>query len=267
MSLSLAEQTIEDLETLRTKCPLVHNITNYVVMNNTANALLAIGASPIMAHAIEEVEEMVSICSATVINIGTLSEPWIQSMQKAVSKAVSLKKPWILDPVGAGASKLRNDAILRLLQSGAPNIIRGNASEILSTLSSSGKTKGVDSTDSSDSAVEIGVSLAKVTGGVVVISGATDYILDTQRRSKVKNGDVLMTKVTGLGCTATALCGAFTAIQPDTFRAARSAMAVMGLAGEMAREKTKSPGSFQTAFIDSLFELDAEFITKRLNAE
>lgn len=267
MSQSIIQNTIEDLESLRSKSPLVHNITNYVVMNNTANALLAIGASPIMAHAIEEVEEMVTICSATVINIGTLSEPWIQSMEKAAAKAVSLNKPLVLDPVGAGASNLRNMAIRRILGAGSPSIVRGNASEILSTLNSSGKTKGVDATDSSESAVDSGKSLSKVTGGVVVISGATDYILSGTEKAQVRNGDVLMTKVTGLGCTASAICGAFAAIQPNQFRAATSAMAVMGIAGEMAKSKTSSPGSFQVAFLDALYEIGADAIKQKLNGE
>ncbi|PKA27386.1 hydroxyethylthiazole kinase [Leptospira levettii] len=267
MSQNILKNTIEDLELLRSTVPLVHNITNYVVMNNTANALLAIGASPIMAHAIEEVEEMVTICSATVINIGTLSEPWIQSMEKAAKKAVSIGKPLVLDPVGAGASNLRNTAIRRILDSGNPSIIRGNASEILSTLSSSGKTKGVDATDSSESAVETGKSLSNVTGGVVVISGATDYILKGTNQSQISNGDALMTKVTGLGCTASALCGAFAAVQKDQFRAATSAMVVMGIAGEMAKTKTSSPGSFQVAFLDALYELNADTIKQKLNAK
>ncbi|MDF3821383.1 hydroxyethylthiazole kinase [Leptospira sp. 96542] len=267
MSKQIIQNTIDDLTKLREISPLVHNITNYVVMNNTANALLAIGASPIMAHAIEEVEEMVTICSATVINIGTLSEPWIQSMEKAASKATSLKKPLILDPVGAGASNLRNSAIKRILNAGSPTIIRGNASEILSTLSSSGKTKGVDATDSSESAIETGKSLAGVTRGTVVISGVTDYILNQNQKSLIQNGDALMTKVTGLGCTASSLCGAFAAVQTDSFRAATSAMAVMGIAGEMAVAKTKSPGSFQIAFLDALYELNADQIQKHLKGE
>lgn len=267
MTSTLIQNTIDDLAQLRSTSPLVHNITNYVVMNNTANALLAIGASPIMAHAIDEVEDMVTICSATVINIGTLSEPWIVSMEKAAAKASSLKKPFVLDPVGAGASNLRNMAIRRILGAGSPTIIRGNASEILSTLSTSGKTKGVDSLDSSDSAVESGRSLSKVTGGCVVISGETDYILYLQQKSAVHNGDALMTKVTGLGCTASALCGAFAAIQPSAFRAATSAMAVMGIAGEMAKVKTQSPGSFQTAFLDALYEMGADDIKKRFKGE
>ncbi|TGN20977.1 hydroxyethylthiazole kinase [Leptospira idonii] len=253
---------IEDLSLVRKNSPLVHNITNYVVMNNTANALLAVGASPIMAHAIEEVEEMITISGALVINIGTLSEPWILAMEKAVAKAVKLSKPIVLDPVGAGASQLRNSTIRRILDAGSPSIIRGNASEILSTLSSSGKTKGVDATDSSESAIETAQTLSRVTKGVVVVSGATDYIIQNEAIHKTSNGDPMMTKVTGLGCTASALCGAFAAVQNDHLRAATSAMAVMGIAGEMAKTKSTGPGSFQVHFLDALYEMKEDDIRK-----
>jgi len=248
-------EVLSDLHEVRRASPLVHNITNYVVMNNTANALLAVGASPIMAHAIEEVEEMVSISQALVINIGTLSEPWILAMQKAIRKAKQLKKPVILDPVGAGASNFRNTTIRRLFEAGYPTIIRGNASEILSTLKNSGKGKGVDATESSESALETGQTLSQETGAVVVISGATDYILQSDKVLRVFNGDPMMTKVTGLGCTASALCGAFAAIQPNPWKAAASAMTVMGIAGEIAKETTKGPGSFQVDFLDALYNM------------
>jgi hydroxyethylthiazole kinase len=252
------ESVIEDLTLLRKQSPLVHNITNYVVMNNTANALLAVGASPIMAHAIEEVEDMISISGVLVVNIGTLSEPWVSAMEKAIKKAKALGKPIVLDPVGAGASIYRNASLKRLLDAGTPSIIRGNASEIIATLSSSGKTKGVDSTDSSDSALDTGRKLSALTSATVVISGATDYILKDHLTLKVSNGDAMMTKVTGLGCTSTALNGAFAAIQPDYSRAAFSAMVVMGVAGEMARKKSPGPGSFQLHFLDALYEMNAD---------
>lgn len=247
---------IEDLSLVRKHSPLVHNITNYVVMNNTANALLAVGASPIMAHALEEVEDMITISGVLVINIGTLSEPWVLAMEKAMKKAEILKKPIVLDPVGAGASKFRNDSLKRLLDSASPSIIRGNASEILATLSSSGKTKGVDATDSVESAIETGNKLSELTQGTVVISGATDYILNGSTTYKVLNGHPMMTKVTGLGCTATALNGAFAAIQKDYSRAAFSAMVVMGIAGEMAQKKSAGPGSFQMHFLDALYSVN-----------
>ncbi|GBF50826.1 hydroxyethylthiazole kinase [Leptospira ryugenii] len=257
------EAIIEDLSLVRKTNPLVHNITNYVVMNNTANALLAIGASPIMAHAEEEVEEMVSICSSLVINIGTLSEPWTKAMVKAIIKAKNIQKPIILDPVGAGASTLRNQTIKRLLDAASPSVIRGNASEIISTLSSSGKTKGVDSIHSSESAIESGKKLSEIIQGTVVISGATDYIIQRDQTRKVSNGDPMMTKVTGLGCTATALIGAFAAVQKDTLRASLSAMAVMGIAGEMAKMKAEGPGSFQMHFLDALYQIGADEIRTR----
>lgn len=261
------EQIIEDLETLRKVGPLVHNITNYVVMNNTANALLAIGASPIMAHAPEEVEEMVAISSTLVINIGTLSEPWVSAMQKAVRKAKSLEKPIVLDPVGAGASQFRNQAIRRIFESGYPSIIRGNASEIMSTLASSGKGKGVDSTESSESALSSAKKLSEETKSVVVVSGETDYIVRENKQSKVQNGHPMMTKVTGLGCTATAICGAFAAVQPDFFRASVSAMAVMGIAGEITIQKALGTGSFQMYFLDALYNLSSGDIANHWKPE
>ena len=259
----IIENIREDLSLVRKNSPLVHNITNYVVMNNTANALLAVGASPIMAHAIEEVEDMISISGVLVINIGTLSEPWIQAMEKAMKKAKALGKPIVFDPVGAGASGFRNQTIKRLLDAASPSIIRGNASEIIATLSSSGKTKGVDSVDSSESAVDTGKKLSEITGGTVVISGATDYIVTGGSLLKVSNGDAMMTKVTGLGCTATALNGAFVAVQKDTARAALSAMAVMGIAGEIAKTKSEGPGSFQLHFLDALYAINADDIRKK----
>ena len=259
---NLTQQIIEDLSLIRKSSPLVHNITNYVVMNNTANALLAVGASPIMAHSIDEVEDMVTISGVLVINMGTLSEPWVQSMEKAIAKASTLSKPIVFDPVGAGASAYRNTAIRRILDAGSPSIIRGNASEILATLSASGKTKGVESTDSSESAIGSAQSLSRVTKGVVVISGATDYIVKDTDIRKTLNGDPIMTKVTGMGCTATAICGAFAAVQKDYQRAAFSAMAVMGIAGEMAKVKSSGPGSFQLHFLDALYEISEDEIRK-----
>ncbi len=258
---------IEDLSLVRNKSPLVHNITNYVVMNNTANALLAVGASPIMAHAPEEVEEMIQISGVLVINIGTLSAPWVASMEKAMRKAKALGKPIVLDPVGAGASTFRNETLKRLLDASAPSIVRGNASEILATLSSSGKTKGVDATDSSESAVDTGKKLAAYTGGTVVISGPTDFILSHNKTYKVMNGDPMMTKVTGLGCTATALNGAFAAVQSDYARAAFSSMVVMGIAGEMAKKKSPGPGSFQLHFLDALYAMNEDDIKSYIKTE
>ena len=141
-----AQDISRDLEEVRRQAPLVHNITNYVVMNTTANALLAVGASPVMAHAPEEVEDMVDIASALVINIGTLSEPWIESMLKAAKRAQKKGIPIVYDPVGAGATPYRTRTIHELIQAAAPSILRGNASEIMALAGDAAKTKGVDST-------------------------------------------------------------------------------------------------------------------------
>jgi hydroxyethylthiazole kinase len=243
----------EDVQRIRKNAPLVHNITNYVVMNTTANALLALGASPVMAHAIDEVEEMVGIAHSLVINIGTLSRPWIDSMMKAASVAKSRGIPMVLDPVGAGATRFRTDTALRLIAQAPPTIIRGNASEIRALDHSDHSTKGVDSTHASDAAVESARSLSEKYGCAVSISGAVDIIIQGSREVRVFNGHPMMTKVTGLGCTATALTGAFAAVNPSPIAAAAHAMTVMGIAGEIAAEKSEGPGSLQLNFIDALY--------------
>ena len=255
----------QDIQLIRQKAPLVHNITNYVVMNTTANALLAIGASPVMAHAIEEVEQMAAIASALVINIGTLSGPWVKAMTAAIGVAAGKGIPVILDPVGAGATSYRTETAGRLMEVAAPDIIRGNASEIIALVVSDARTKGVDSTAASDSAVDIGKALHKTSGSTVCISGATDYIIGGDEVVTISNGHPLMPRVTGLGCTATALCGAFAAVNPSSLQAAAHAMATMGVAAELAAENANGPATFQTAFIDSLYQLQKEDIVRLLN--
>jgi hydroxyethylthiazole kinase len=254
----------QNLEWVRRQSPLVHNITNYVVMNSTANALLAIGASPVMAHAPEEVEDMVNIASALVINIGTLSEHWVGSMLKAARQAQKKGIPIVYDPVGAGATPYRTRTIRELIQAVPPAILRGNASEIMAIAGDTAKTKGVDSAAATDSALTSARSLNEQHGCVVCISGETDYIRDKKNMAMIKNGHALMPKVTGLGCTASALCGAFASVNPDYFTATAAAMAVMGIAGEMAAEKSSGPGSMQVHFLDALFNMTGADIEKRL---
>jgi len=257
----MKEQLWELILSVRERSPLVHNITNYVVMNNTANALLAIGASPIMAHAAEETDEIVSICQATVINIGTLDQAWIQSMLLAAQSAREKNKPWILDPVGAGASQLRNQTVQLLLQY-KPDVIRGNASEILSLANMTGTTKGVDSTNESTEAIQAGRLLNRTYGSTVCISGQTDIILDSSRISYLYNGHPLMQQVTGLGCSATAVCGAFLAIEQDTYIAAVAAMALFSLSGELAQQHAAGPGSLQVELLNKLYNItEDEFFT------
>ena len=257
----------KDVESIRTRAPLVHNITNFVVMNITANALLAVGASPVMAHALPEVADMAGIAGALVVNIGTLSDDWIAAMFKAVETAAARKIPIIIDPVGAGATAYRTRTARLLMRAAPPAIIRGNASEILALGAEGAITKGVDSTSTPDQALDAARSLAQDLTCAVCVSGAVDYVVSGGNVWEVKNGHVLMPRVTGLGCTATALCGAFAAINPDHGRAAAHAMAVMGIAGEMAAETAAGPGSFQVNFIDALYRISERDIERRLRAD
>lgn len=261
---AICDQIIADLIALRAANPLIHNITNFVVMQQTANALLALGASPVMAHAQEEIHEILQYAKALVLNIGTLDSPWIKSMQYALTVANTRKIPVILDPVGAGATTLRTQTALAFLTQGHIDVVRGNAAEILVLAGEVIQSKGVDSQYHSDEALQAGLLLAKKYQCVVVISGAQDLIISAEKNVAIDNGDILMSKVTGMGCTATALIGAFCAVNNDVFQAAVSAMAVMGISGEIAKENTNGPGSFQQQFLDALYLLQAEDITKRL---
>jgi hydroxyethylthiazole kinase len=236
-------------------------------MNTTANTLLAIGASPVMAHALEEIDEMVDIASALVINIGTLSRDWIRAMFKAAEKANTRSIPIILDPVGAGATSFRTETAREFIKAFRPSVIRGNASEIMSVFENRGKTKGVDSVEASHDAVSAGKCINKDHGSVVCISGETDYIIDAGQIIKIRNGHAMMTKVTGMGCAATALCGAFAAVNKNRVQAAAHAMAVMGIAGEMAAKGASGPGTLQVRFFDALFNLSLEDIGQRLKIE
>ncbi|MDD9303013.1 MAG: hydroxyethylthiazole kinase [Desulfobacter sp.] len=263
MQLNPAE-IYKDIWSIRQKSPLVHNITNYVVMNNTANALLALGASPVMAHAEDEVEDMVSIAGALVINIGTLSPEWVRSMVKAAKKAKENATPIVLDPVGVGATPYRTDTARDLVKEAPPEIIRGNGSEIMALSQAGVTTRGVDSTSGADQAIESAKNLNTVFKSVICVTGKTDYILAKDFLATIDNGHEIMPRVTGLGCTATALCGAFAAVNLDYKKAAAHAMAVMGIAGEMAAENAKGPGSFQVAFIDALYQISENDIQTRL---
>ena len=240
---------------VRTQSPLVHNITNYVVMNNSANALLAIGASPVMAHWVSEMKEMTAIAGALVLNIGTLDDKWIDGMLIAGKAAMRRGTPIVLDPVGVGATSQRTEAAMKIIEHCRPTIIRGNASEIMALVDASVKSKGVDSSASSDDALESAKRLAVDTGAVVVISGATDYITNGTDVYTVEGGSPIMTTVTGMGCTSTAIVGAFAAVVEDPMIAATAAMAVMSLAGERAAEYSRGNGSMQVNFLDELYNL------------
>ena len=205
----LAQKAAQNLEAVRQQKPLIHNITNYVVMNYTANALLAMGASPVMAHAPNEVEEMVAFARSLVLNIGTLTDDWVESMIKAGCKASGQNTPIILDPVGSGATALRTYSAQQVIAKTSPAVIRGNASEILSLRDANSKTKGVDSIHSVDDAAEAAQTLATELNTTLAITGPTDLITNGKQIVRVDNGHPLMGYVTGTGCTATVVVGAF----------------------------------------------------------
>jgi hydroxyethylthiazole kinase len=258
-----------DLEAVRERAPLVHSITNLVAMNFNANALLAVGASPVMAHAQEEVRDMVGIAQALVLNIGTLEPAWIRAMQIAIEAGRARGIPIVLDPVGAGATPYRNAALADLLRTGAPSIVRGNASEIMSVAGLSATTRGVDSAASSNQAVDAAKALARDLGAVVCASGADDHVVDASGRwATLSNGHPWMTRVTAVGCSASALIGAFAAVQPDAWRATVAAMACLGVVGEMAVERTQTAGAgvgrLQMEMLDGLQLLDRESFADRL---
>lgn len=254
-----------DLKQIRSLSPLIHNITNYVVMNNTANALLAIGASPVMAHSIDEVAEMASIAAALVINIGTLDDKWVEAMLLAGKTASEKGTPIIFDPVGAGATTYRTKVSKQIIEVCKPSIIRGNASEIMALYNTThAQTKGVDSTNAPEVALYSAQHLAKEQQCIVVVSGETDYITDGINTVLVKNGSPLMPRVTGMGCTATAIIGAFAAVNSNPFTSASHAMLIMGIAGEIAASQSVGNGSMQINFLDALYNINEAVIQKHI---
>ena len=255
---SFSEKAARNLAAIRKTKPLIHNITNYVVMNYTANALLAMGASPVMAHASNEVEEMVSFAGALVLNIGTLADDWIASMITAGKKASELKTPIILDPVGSGATSFRTNAAKRIIRETRVSVIRGNASEILSLRQDNSKTKGVDSIHSVEAATASAKILADELESVLAVTGPTDLITDGKQTIRVLNGHPLMRYVTGTGCTATVTIGAFLAVDEDPVSATATALAFFGLAGEVAAKNASAPGSFMIAMLDALYIITPE---------
>ena len=246
------ESLIRDLDLIRKQSPLIHNITNYVVMNNTANALLAIGASPVMAHSVDEVAEMTNIASSLVINIGTLEALWVEAMLIAGKTALNKSTPIVFDPVGAGATSYRSKVCKQLIEECKTSIIRGNASEIIALSDTQAQTKGVDSTKACN------------TKAIVVISGETDYITDGITVETVKNGNPMMEKVTGMGCTATAIVATFAAVNKNLLEAATHGMSVMGICGEVAAAYSQGNGSLQVNFLDTLFNINEEVIRKNI---
>jgi hydroxyethylthiazole kinase len=242
-------------ERLRRTGPLVHHITNFVVMNDTANVTLAVGASPVMAHAVDEVEEMTAVAGALVLNPGTLEPDWVQAMLLAGRAARSARRPVILDPVGAGATSYRTRTNRRLIDEVGPSIVRGNAGEIGVLAGAGGAVRGVDSVGELEAPDQVALRAARGWGCCVAITGKRDHVSDGERVIGVENGHPWLTAVTGTGCMATAVTGAFAAVEPDGWLAAVAALGLFGLAAERAAGNAQGPGSFKTALIDALFAL------------
>ncbi|MCE5245036.1 MAG: hydroxyethylthiazole kinase [Syntrophobacteraceae bacterium] len=260
---SLQERICSGLDAVRRRRPLIHNITNFVVMNFTANALLSLGASPVMAHAPEEMEEMVRLADALVINIGTLSSGWVRSMHLAAKAAGNDSTPVVLDPVGAGATRFRTETARELTARNRISIIRGNASEIHALAGGSSQTRGVDSAECPDDAASSASELARHSGTVVAATGPVDFVTDGVRSVRIANGHSLMGRVTGTGCAASAITGAFAAVEPDPFVAAVGALVCFGIAGESAARSNPGPGSFHVLLLDALDALTADDIRER----
>ena len=253
------------LTALRTQAPLVHCITNYVAMNIAANVVLAAGASPAMVHAEAEVADFAPISGALTINIGTLSPGWVSAMHLAADAANKAGKPWVLDPVAHFATPYRGQVVRDLIEQ-KPAIIRGNASEILALSGAATAGKGADSGDSVADAEAAATALAKAQKCVIAITGEVDFVTDGDRAARISGGSKLMPVVTAIGCSLTALMGAFAAVAPP-LEAAVAALAMFAEAGSRAAQTAKGPGSFQVAFLDALHQVQPSSLGKDARIE
>lgn len=238
------------LDAARTGAPLIHNITNYVAMNTMANVLLAVGASPAMVHAREEVAEFAALADALTVNIGTADPDWYAAMEAAAAVLNAAGRPWVLDPVGVGATRFRQDGCARLIDL-RPTVIRGNASEIMTLAGLGGAARGVDSGDAVADAEVAARGLAALTGGVVAVTGPVDFVTNVDRAWRVSNGHELMARVTTMGCALNGVVAAF-CVGQRPLEATVAALACFGLAGEAAARTASGPGSFFPAFLDAL---------------
>ncbi|XP_065862893.1 hydroxyethylthiazole kinase [Euphorbia lathyris] len=252
------------LSKIRNQSPLIQCITNFVSMDLMANTLLSAGASPAMIHSIEEIPDFTPHARALCINVGTLSPDWLPAMKAAAQVLTKLGKPWVLDPVAAGASNFRLNACMDLVAM-KPTVIRGNASEIISLSKASlSSSKGVDSFHESMDAMEAAKSLAEASGAIVAVSGAIDIVTDGNRVIGAHNGVPMMQKITATGCAVTALVAAFVAVDPlHPLEATVSALSIFGIAGELGMEMAKGPASLRMHLIDSLYGLDQAAVLSR----
>lgn len=262
-----AEITCSGLAAVRNKKPMIHHITNTVVMNFTANVTLCLGAAPVMAPCIEESPEMVPFAGALLLNIGTLNPELVKSMLAAGRVSNELGIPIVFDPVGAGATRLRTDSAKMISSELDIAILRGNAGEVLALSGEGGKVRGVDSMDSVEGRIDIISSFAADSGRVIAVTGATDVVTDGERAVRIDNGHPMMGRVTGTGCSASTSVACFAASVGDPFHAALGGLAALGIAGEVAAETCGGPGTFVPCFLDALSNLDCEIIKNRIRAE
>ena len=245
------------LSTMREQKPLVHQITNYVVMNETANATLALGALPVMAHAPQEVEEMVALAGALVLNIGTLSSHWVDAMLAAGRAANERGIPVVLDPVGAGATTYRTETAKRILDEIRVTVLRGNAGEVATLVGVAAEVRGVESIDTGADAADLAQRAGQTLGLVASVTGAVDHVSDGTSTLAIENGHPLMASITGTGCMSSALTGCFLAVNHDRpLEAAAEALVAFGVAGEQAAVGARGPGSFHVGLYDALAALD-----------
>jgi len=263
----LASAAARLMAKVRAEKPLVHHITNLVVMNETANITLCAGALPVMAHAKEEVEEMTSAAKALVLNIGTLWPEQVDTMLLAGHCANRCGVPIIFDPVGAGATRLRTATGRRLLEELSIAVTRGNAAEIAALLGHEAKISGVESRGVAREPGELATEFAQRHGCVAAVTGAVDVVTDGSRIARVANGHPMMAAVTGTGCMATSVVAAYAAVESDLVAAAAIALAAYGLAGETAASKAAGPGSLHVGLYDALANLTAESLRAGLRIE
>jgi hydroxyethylthiazole kinase len=256
------------LRAMREQKPLVHQITNYVVMNETANVTLALGALPVMAHAVEEVEEMTRIASSLVLNIGTLSGHWVDAMLLAGAAASARSIPVVLDPVGVGATEYRTATARLILERVGVTVLRGNAGEIATLVGAHAEVRGVESIATGMEPAELARTAARSLGIVASVTGPVDYVSDGERVLAVANGDALLATVTGTGCMSSALTGCFLAAKPgEPLEAAAEALAAFGVAAEDAASGAEGPGTFHARLYDALYALDPDTLDERVRIQ
>ncbi|GAC1428750.1 MAG: hydroxyethylthiazole kinase [Ktedonobacteraceae bacterium] len=241
---------------IRERKPLIHHITNMVTMNDSANITLAIGALPVMAHAIEEVEEMVSLAGALVLNIGTLDLTRIEAMMRAGKRANERGIPIVLDPVGVGATRFRTQCALRLLKELRIAVVRGNAAEMAALVGVAAEIRGVESLSIADDSASLAPRVAREFACVAALTGVYDYVSDGKRIGRIENGHPLLASITGSGCMSSSLVAAFLSVEPDAFSATVAALVMMGLAGEVAALKACGPGTFRAHLLDAVAGMD-----------